>query len=163
MHTKTETSPPQSKPARSTFPNLLHPSKFSTVFGDRNKSTTAPAHSDWKIEHQHAHQVDHHQIAAFLISFISHMFAPTAYQQCTSSTPCWATPNDQTCSSKNNAKTTIVIDDDFVSLEDNGHEEQDGGPICREATIESWKAPKKAHKRFIDARRWTDLPYFGCP
>lgn len=159
MHTKFETSSPQSKPAMFTFPSLLHPSKNPTVLADRHNSTTAPAQTDQKRVHQYAHQVDHHQIATFLISFLTQTFTPVAYQQCTSSTPCWATPRSQTCVSINDAKTLIIVDDEFVLLEDS--EEQDGGPLCREATIESWKTPKKVHKRLNVAKRWIDLPRFG--
>lgn len=162
MRGKVESRSPQSKPAMSIFPKSLHASTQSTVFGDRPKTTIAPAQTDLKSEHQHAHQFDHHQIAAILVSFLSHVFAPVAHQQCTSSTPCWAASHTRECSRKNREETTIIVDDEFVLL-DRSSEEQDGGPVCREATIESWKAAKKGRKRYEDARRWTDLPYFGCP
>ncbi|KAF2627651.1 hypothetical protein BU25DRAFT_421635 [Macroventuria anomochaeta] len=146
----------------SLFPNILHPSTYSTLLGDRPKITTTPSQKDHETEQQRAHQVDHHHISAFLISFLSHMFAPAAYQQCTSSTPCWAVSHHSECLSKSSDKAVIIVDDEFVLLEDRDSEEQDGGPICQEATIESWKAPKKGLKRYGDARRWSDLPYFGC-
>ncbi|KAH6643011.1 hypothetical protein C7974DRAFT_114619 [Boeremia exigua] len=163
MHARTETRSPRTKPAVSHFPNILHSSTYSTLLGDRQKITKTPSQIDRDGEHQHAHQVDHHQIAAFLVSILSHIFAPAAYQQCTSSTPCWVASHSHECSSRSCEKTATVVDDDFVLLEERDSEEQDGGPICREATIESWKAPKKARRMYGDARRWSDLPYFGCP
>ncbi|XPS80019.1 hypothetical protein M3J09_011982 [Ascochyta lentis] len=164
MHAKIEPQSPRSKPTMSLFPSILHPSTHSTLLvADRPKRTTTPSQTDHNAEHQHAHQVDHKHISAFLISFLGHMFAPAAYQQCTSSTPCWAPSHHAECLSKSSSKAVIIVDDEFVLLEDEESEEQDGGPICREATIESWKAPKKGLKRSWDARRWSDLPYFGCP
>lgn len=162
MHAKTESQSPRFKPTMSLFPNILHPSTYSTLLGDREKSISTPSREDCKGEHQTARQVDHHHISAFLISLLSHMFAPAAYQRCTSSTPCWATPHNSDCAHKSSDKAITIVDDEFVLLEDRSSEEQDGGPLCREATIESWKAPK-AQRKFGDARRWSDLPYFGCP
>lgn len=161
MQAKIEIQSPRSKPTMSFFPNILHPSTYSTLLADRTRITTTPPQQDHETSTQHVHQVDHHHISAFLISFLSHVFAPAAYQQCTSSTPCWAPSHNTECLSKN--KAVIVVDDEFVLLEDEESEEQDGGPICREVTIESWKAPKKGLKRNWDAKRWSDLPYFGCP
>jgi hypothetical protein len=141
------------------FPNILHPSMYSTLSADRK----TPSKTNHETEHQHARQVDYHHISTFLISFLSHMFAPAAYQQCATSTPCWTVSHHSECLPKNSDKAVIVVDDEFVLLEDKDSEEQDGGPLCREKTIESWKAPKKGLKRYGDARRWSDLPYFGCP
>ncbi|KAJ4988137.1 hypothetical protein SVAN01_06389 [Stagonosporopsis vannaccii] len=163
MHAKNETQSPRLKPAMFVFSNLLHPSTHSTVLGDRHNTTTQPIQSDLKAEHQHAHQFDHHQIAAFLVSFLSHMFAPAGYQQCTLSASCCTASHRREDLSRLRDETAIIVDDELVLLENRSSEEQDGGPICREATIESWKAPKKARRRYLDARQWTDLPYFGCP
>ncbi len=102
-------------------------------------------------------------MAEFLVQFLGYMFAPVAYQQCTSSAPCWAVPHIRDCTPEKRGKTAIIVDDEFVLLEDWCNEEHDGGPICREATIESWKAPKKGRRWLGDARRWSDLPYFGAP
>lgn len=163
MHAKPETLSPRSKPTMSLFPNILHPSTYSTVLSaDRPTTTSTPSQTDHKAGHDHAHQADHNYISAFLIRFLSHMFAPAAYQQCTSSTPCWAPAHHEESCSKSSSKAVIIVDDEFVLLEDDESGEQDGGPICREATIESWKAPKKERKRSWDARRWSDVPYFGC-
>lgn len=156
---KVDPQSPRSKPTMSPFPNILHPSKYSTLLVDRPKITRTPSENDHDNQHQRAHQVDHHHISTFLISLLSHMFAPAAYQQCTSSTPCWAPSHDTECLSKD--KTVIIVDDEFILLEDEESEAQDGGPICREATIESWKAPKKGRKGSWSASRWIDLPYFG--
>jgi hypothetical protein len=41
--------------------------------------------------------------------------------------------------------TRITVDDEFVLLEESA--EKDGGPLCREATIESWKVMTKDRKR----------------
>lgn len=163
MHAKTETQTPRFRSTMSLFPNVLHPSTYSTLLSYHQESTSTPSREERENEHQTARQVDHHHISAFLISLLSHMFAPAAYQQCTSSTTCWATSHHNDCAHGKNDKTVIIVDDEFVLLEDRSTEEQDGGPICREATIESWKAPKKAQRKFGDARRWSDLPYFGCP
>ena len=163
MHAKTKSQSPRSKPTMPLFPSILHPSTYSTLLGDHQKTTPPLPTKGHETEHQHAYHVDHHQMAAFLIGFLDRMFAPAAYQQCTSSMPCWAVSHHSECSSKSRDETVIIVDDEFVLLEDRDSEEQDGGPICREATIESWKAPKKERKRYEDARRWSDLPYFGCP
>jgi hypothetical protein len=163
MHAKIETQSPRLKPTMSLFPNVLHPSTYSTLLGDRQKSTSAPSREERENEHHTARQVDHRHISAFLISLLSHMFAPVAYQQCTSSTPCWATSHRSDCASKRGDKAVIIVDDEFVLLEDKSSEELDGTSLCREATIESWKASKKAQRKFGDARQWSDLPYFGCP
>lgn len=66
------------------------------------------------------------------------------------------------CAHKSSDKGIFVLDDEFVLLEDSSSEEQDGGPLCREATIQSWKAPETAQRKFGDAR-CGDLPCFGCP
>lgn len=163
MHAKTETQSPRSKSTMSLFPNILHPSTYSTLLGDRQKTTSTPSRDDHENEHQRAHQVDHHHISSFLINFLSHMFAPAAYQQCTSSMSCWAIAHHGECASKSSDKAVIIVDDEFVLLEERDSEERDGGPICREATIESWKDPKKTQKKYGDVRRWSDLPYFGYP
>lgn len=162
MHAKAETQSPGSKPGMSHFPKILRPSSFSTPVADRSKIRSTPSQKDHKTHHQYAHQFNHHHISAFLISFLSHMFAPVAYQQCTSSANCWALSHDSECLSKSSSNAAITVNDEFMLLESED-KEQDGGPICRETTIESWKAPKKASKRNWDARRWSDLPYFGCP
>lgn len=161
MHAKTETQSPRSKPGASPFPKILRPSTFSTLVADRSKITSTPSQKDHKTHHQHVHQFDHHHVSAFLISFLRHVFAPAAYQQCTSSAHCWATSHNSECLSRGCSNAVIVVDD-FVLLESES-KEQDGGPVCRVTTIESWKAHKKVLKRNWDARRWSDLPYFGCP
>lgn len=163
LHTrhKTKTRFPRSKSTMSPFPNILHHSTRST--GDRLKTTPTPSRTDHGTEHQHVNQVDLHRISEFLISFLSHMFTPVAYQQCTSSAPCWVVSHHSECLSEKSNKATIVVDDEFVLLDDKRNEERDGGPICREATIESWKAPNKRPSRYGAPKRWTDLPYFGCP
>ena len=163
MHAESETQSPRFKPTMSLFPNVLHPSTYSTLLGDRQKSTSTLSREERENEHQTARQVDHHHISAFLISSLSHMFATAAYQQCSSSTPCWATSHNNDCGSKSGDKAVTIVDDEFVLLGNRSNDEQDGGPLCREATIESWKAPKKAQRKFGDARWRSDLPYFGCP
>jgi hypothetical protein len=35
----------------------------------------------------------------------------------------------------------MIVDDEYILLEDD--DELDGGPLCREATIASWKAKAK--------------------
>lgn len=60
----------------------------------------------------------------------------------------------------------IIVDDEFVLLETSDtsdSEEQDGGSLCREATIETRRKQENQRSRYVDLRRWSDLPYFGCP
>ena len=163
MHAEAETQTPRSKLTMSLFPNILHPSTYSTLLGDRHRTTTISTRTDRQSEPQHAHHVDHHHIAAFFINFLSHIFTPTAYQQCTLSTTC---PKDIRCGeleSRRNDSTVIIVDDEFVLLETSDSEEQDGGSLCREATIETRRKQEKQRSRYVDLRRWSDLPYFGCP
>ena len=123
MHTRIETKSPRSKLTMSLFPNILHTATYSTILGDRQKSTSTPSRVKHEDEHQTAHEVDHHKISAFLISFLSHMFAPAACQQCTSSTPCWATSHYSDCASKKIDKAIITVDDVFALLEHKSGEE----------------------------------------
>ncbi|KAF2820705.1 hypothetical protein CC86DRAFT_374358 [Ophiobolus disseminans] len=95
-----------------------------------NLTTTISHSSHLPIPHPH---IDRAHLSALLTSFLQHMFAPASCQACTSSKPCW------TDSSAADYKCRIIVDDEFVLLEDNEEEEQDGGPLCREATIASWK------------------------
>lgn len=145
----------------SAFPNILHRSMYSTFLSDRQKSTPTPSKYGHSKEYQSPHQGDHQHSSALLINLLSHMFAPVSYQQCTSSAPCWTVSYDSKRELNSSGKTGIIVDDEFVLLEDRDGED-DGGPICREATIESWKAPKKAQKKSRKTRRWSDLPYIGC-
>jgi hypothetical protein len=56
-----------------------------------------------------------------------------------------------------------MVDDEFVLLEEDA-DDQDGGPLCREATIESWKVCgeekecvlMKDRKRRLSVRRFGD-------
>lgn len=75
------------------------------------------------------HHFDRHNL---LTTFISHIFAPSTCAQCTASKPCWirTIPSDE--------KLKIIIDDEFVLMEEDD-DEMDGGPLCREAEIETWK------------------------
>jgi hypothetical protein len=43
----------------------------------------------------------------------------------------------------------LITDDDLALLVD----EQDGGPLCREATIASWKGKPPVHKEKMDRKR----------
>jgi hypothetical protein len=163
MQAEAETQTPRSKLTMSLFPNILHPSTYSTLLGDRHRTTTISARTDHQSEHQHAHHVDHHHIAAFFINFLSHIFAPAAYQQRTLSTTC---PKDIRCGeleSRRNDSTVIIVDDEFVLLETSDSKEQDGGSLCREATIKTRRKQEKQRSRYVDLRRWSDLPYFSCP
>ena len=153
MHAKTETRSPRFKHTMSPFPNVLHPSTRSALLGDRQMSASTPSQEERKNAHQTARQVDHHHISAFLFSFVSHMFAPAAYQQCTSSTTCWTTSHHSDWLAKSSDEEVIMMDDDFVLLEDRSSEDQDGGSLCREATIESWKAPRTVQRKLGNARR----------
>jgi hypothetical protein len=157
MHAKSESRTPPSKTTMSLFSNLLHTSTHSTLPADRPKIVPTPS----QTEHQSVHQFDYHHVSTFLISLLNHMFAPVAYQQCTSSTPCWVPSHHVEYTSKSSNNAVIIVDDELVLLEDDESEEQDGGPLCREATIESWKAPKKGLKRKWCDGRWSELPYFG--
>jgi hypothetical protein len=100
---------------------------------------------------------------AFFIRFLSHVFAPVAYQQCTLSTTCQKDIHCGELDSRRSDSTVIIVDDEFVLLETSDSEDQDGVSLCREATIETWRKQEKQRSRHVDLRRWSDLPYFGCP
>ena len=163
MHAEAETQSPRSKLTMSLFPNILHPSTYSTLLGDRHRTTTISVRTDHQSEFQHAHHVDHHHILAFFIRFLSHVFAPVAYQQCTLSTTCQKDIHCGELDSRRSDSTVIIVDDEFVLLETSDSEDQDGVSLCREATIETWRKQEKQRSRHVDLRRWSDLPYFGCP
>jgi hypothetical protein len=83
----------------------------------------------------HCQTVQHH-----LVSVLASLFAPTSYQQYTASSTSPYRIEDY--------NTRITVDDEFVLLEEIVEDiEQDGGPLCREATIESWKPVMTANRK----------------
>ncbi|OAL47201.1 hypothetical protein IQ07DRAFT_646810 [Pyrenochaeta sp. DS3sAY3a] len=83
--------------------------------------------------------LDRHRLSDFVVDFFSHMFAPTAYVQCTTTRSYLSSPYmDRSTSDR---KCTMIVDDEYILLEDD--DELDGGPLCREATIASWKTKAK--------------------
>jgi hypothetical protein len=86
-----------------------------------------------------------HHISEMVIEILSRMLAPASYLQCTSTIPCWAPSTTNVFTAEKKPK--IIVDDDYVLLDD----QEDGGPLCRENTIASWKTKlaKKERSRSI--------------
>ncbi|KAH7079949.1 hypothetical protein BKA63DRAFT_505354 [Paraphoma chrysanthemicola] len=97
----------------------------------RNSNSSTSSHN--------THFADRHQLSEFLTSFLTHMFAPTSCQQCTATSP--YNLNNTTIADR---KCNCIVDDEYVLFDD----EQDGGPLCREATIASWKMTAQRKRRF---------------
>ncbi|KAF1851382.1 uncharacterized protein K460DRAFT_351311 [Cucurbitaria berberidis CBS 394.84] len=76
-----------------------------------------------------------HQLFALVLATFSRVFAPMTYLQCASSEPRWKTPS--THEATIDRQYRMIIDDDYALIDD--ADEQDGGPLCREATIAMWK------------------------
>ncbi|KAI8933821.1 hypothetical protein NX059_009523 [Plenodomus lindquistii] len=103
----------------------------------RRSSNEDPSASQSTSPHHHRHHHPHisaEQISTVVVNFFSHMFAPTSYLQCTSSGR-WSEPLHE-----GERNHTIVVDDEFILIDDD--KDPDGGPICREAAIASWKSGK---------------------
>jgi hypothetical protein len=134
----------------SLYPNILDISSYNAMLAQAHQAHERehkPQHQDnnqHQDQHQHQHHAlfDSHHVSEALVDFLSHMFAPTSYMQCTSSTPCWLPPRIDA-----DSKQRFIVDDDIVMVEE---EEAvvDGGPLHRETTIASWKAkPEKQERR----------------
>ncbi|KAF1944703.1 hypothetical protein EJ02DRAFT_452301 [Clathrospora elynae] len=104
-----------------------------------------PQHTDLSHDTQHHNAfIDCGHLSEILVNFLSHIFAPASYLQCTSLMPCWSPLPSDTCATQRKQKLIVV--DDSALLEN----EEDGGPLCREATIASWKAgPAKKERRSL--------------
>ncbi|KAH6852982.1 hypothetical protein BKA58DRAFT_64273 [Alternaria rosae] len=131
------------------YPNILDKSAYNIMLAQHYQSQTPyllpssskPAHSP----HPHHHMTCDH-LSDAVQDFFSHMFAPALHLACTCSTPCWA-PSSPSSHDQNvhDGKVEIVVDSDIVVRED--EREEDGGPLCREATIASWKVGGKKQAR----------------
>lgn len=119
----------------SVFPSLLDPLCFNTMFA---QSQNPQMHFEHNTTSQTA-VLDRHRFSDFIADFFSHMFAPTSYVQCTATKTYMSSP--YMSQNTQDRKCTMIVDDEYVLLEDN--DEQDGGPLCREATIASWKTKSK--------------------
>ncbi|KAF2033062.1 hypothetical protein EK21DRAFT_86502 [Setomelanomma holmii] len=87
----------------------------------------------------HKASIDRHQLSEMLTSFLTHMFAPASCQQCLSTSP-YSLTNTTVI----DRKCDCVVNGEYVLFDG----EQDGGPLCREATIESWKMTSQRKRRF---------------
>ena len=96
----------------------------------------------------HKSVIDHHHLSDAIVSFLAHMFAPTGYLQC-NSTSSWSQSSPYV--HEINRAHTIVVDDDYVVVDE--LDNNDGGPLCREATIASWKV-KSAHTKRRRSLQW---------
>ncbi|KAG9188025.1 hypothetical protein G6011_01948 [Alternaria panax] len=143
----------------SLFPNILDISAFNIMLAQHQQtreSPQLPTSSPRKhTQKPHPHyQITPDHLSEAVLDFFSHMFAPTSYQSCYCSTPCWAPAPYHTdphiAAVGHDKKLRIVVDDDIVVLEDG---EEDGGPLCREATIESWKVGEGKKERRSSSRR----------
>jgi hypothetical protein len=91
-------------------------------------------------QYQTSSAISHPHIAhcrQHLASALAHMFNPISHQR--------YPPSPTSPYRMDDYNTRITVDDEFVLLEENA--EKDGGPLCREATIESWKVMTKDRKR----------------
>jgi hypothetical protein len=139
----------------SLYPNILDTSSFNTMLAQQQTHHTPhlpPSPNKPPHPHQLHHQITPAYLSEAVLDFFSHMFAPASYLSCTCSTPCWAPEPLHPNVYHHDKKLNIVVDDDIVVLEDKG-EEVDGGPLCREATIASWKAGAKKGGRGRGRRR----------
>jgi hypothetical protein len=89
--------------------------------------TQQPATSLAQLHNPHIHNHIHiRQHLASALSHISHLSSPTSPYRL------------------NDYATRITVEDEFVLLEEMV---EDGGPICREAEVESWKVLTGKRKR----------------
>jgi hypothetical protein len=119
------------------LPNILDISSYNTMLAHLQHPST----NHERAMHDHHIFLDGHHISELAVDILSRMLAPASYLQCTSSIPCWAPSTSETCYA--DRKPTLIVDDEYVLLD-----KEDGGPLCREATIASWKAtPAKRERR----------------
>jgi hypothetical protein len=119
------------------YPSILDISSYNTMLAQSQQPHEHATHS-------HHNFIDGHHISELAVDILSRMLAPTSYQQCTCSTLCWTPSTTDTYLA--DRKPKLIVDDKYA-LQDG----EDGGPICREATIASWKAApaKKGRRRSI--------------
>ena len=129
----------------SLYPNILDVSAYNTMLAQHHQSQLphVPSSSTKLTHSPHPHhQMTCDHLSEAVQDFFSHMLAPASHLACTCSTPCWApsppSPDDHNA---HDGKRAIVVDSDIVVSED--EREEDGGPLCREATIASWKMNEK--------------------
>lgn len=133
----------------SLYPNILDISAYNTMLAQHYQHQTLylPSSSSKLAHSPHPHhQMTCNHLSDAVQDFFAHMFAPASYLACTCSTPCWAPAPLAPCNyNAHDGKIGIVVDSDIVVSED--EREEDGGPLCREATIASWKVGGKKEKR----------------
>ncbi|KAH4383093.1 hypothetical protein HBH69_110260 [Parastagonospora nodorum] len=137
--TMLSSSPPQS-PTLSSSPISTHDTSSPPQSPHHDKASQQQHHHHFSptIPHLHLPHLPHISLRTHLTS----LFAPTSHQQCT-------------CSPYRIPDYTkyIIVDDEFVLVEEG--EGEDGGPLCREATIESegWKTSGKGGDRVMLSER----------
>ena len=140
----------------SLYPNILDISAYNTMLAQHCQSQTPhlPS-SSMKLAyspHPH-HQMTCDHLSDAVQDFFAHMFAPASHLACTCSTPCWAPAPLTPCNyNAHDGKIAIVVDKDIVVAEETDEMEEDGGPLCREATIASWKVGGKQQEQAQERR-----------
>lgn len=83
-----------------------------------------------------------------------HTFAPATCQACTCSV---SSPRhydaEDGAQIRAQAQTHIIVDDEFVLVDVEELEAEDGGPLCREGEIEGWKATVGCKKVMLRERK----------
>lgn len=109
-------------------------------------------HGDVEHDTQRQNPIfDRGHVSDMVSKYLSHIFTPMAYQQCTSSE--LSRRETTTSVSTTSPPYRMIIDDDYALIDE--IDSQDGGPLHREATIASWKATKTSHqKERKRSRQW---------
>lgn len=96
-----------------------------------------------------AFHLDRQNVSGAVVSFVTHMLAPTSYLQCVSS-PSYHYADFYPHEYKIKQIRNVMIDEAIVVMDEEVL--QDGGPLCREATIASWKAKpcRKERRRSLE-------------
>jgi hypothetical protein len=132
--TNLRTDTTSNKPHRmSLLPTMPSSQNYNIMFDQHHSDAN---HDKATFHYTLVTPLQHHNIRHHFSSFLNHMFAPISCQQCTSTSQSPYRIQDY--------PARIIVDDEFVLLEEDS---VDGGPLCREATIASWKVMTKNRKR----------------